>query len=343
MKRLLLGLTLLTAFLIAWKVLDTHAVRVVGQPYMTGPIQSQLEQPFFESLGSIPGLSFKVDYRTVDSLGFKDSHQLAMLKQGLYDMVSLRFLQNAHEEPSILGIDLVGLNKDFDDAKKSATAYAAVINNNLERHFDAKLLGIWTFGPQVIMCRQKVTRLADLKGLRVRVGSNAMLDALKSLGAIPIVVPFDQVKEAFSQNMIDCAVSSLTSGQAAGWGAFIHHIYPISLQMGLNGIAIRSSFWNRLSDVQQAKLKLSVSRYIDQVWDYAKKLDQDAKACFEAKQPCPGDYGRKVEIHPVLYEDQKYLRQYALSHSLPAWAQDCDQARPNCSREWNQHMMDVLR
>lgn len=343
MKRLLLGLTLLTAFLIAWKVLDTHAVRVVGQPSMTGPIQSQLERPFFESLGSIPGLSFRVDYRTVDSLGFKDSHQLGMLKQGLYDMVSLRFLQNAHEEPSILGIDLVGLNKDFDDAKKSATAYAAVINNNLEKHYDAKLLGIWTFGPQVIMCKQKVAQLADLKGLRVRVGSNVMLDALKSLGAIPIVVPFDQVKDAFSQNMIDCAVSSLTSGQAAGWGEFIHHIYPISLQMGLNGIAIRASLWNRLSDAQQATLKQSVSLYIDQVWDYAKKLDQDAKACFEAKQACPGYSTHKAEIHPVLEEDQKYLRQFALSQSLHAWAKDCDQQRPNCSQEWKQHMMEMLR
>lgn len=310
---------------------------------MTGPIQSALEQPFFESLGSIPGLSFQVDYRTVDSLGFKDSHQLAMLKQGLYDMVSLRFLQNAHEEPSILGIDLVGLNKDFDDAKKSATAYAAVINNNLEKHYDAKLLGIWTFGPQVIMCKPKVSRLSDLKGLRVRVGSHGMLDALKFLGAIPIVVPFDQVQDAFSQNMIDCAVSSLTSGQAAGWDAFIHHIYPISLQMGLNGIAIRTSLWNRLNQAQQATLKQVVTRHIDQVWDYAKKLELEAKACFEAKQSCPGYPSRKIEIHPVIAEDQEYLRQYALSHSVPAWAKECDQERPQCSKEWTQHMARVFR
>ena len=65
-------------------------MRVVGQPSMTGPIQSQLEKPFFDELSAHTGLPLQVDYHTVDSLGFKDNFQLAMLKEDLYDVVSLR-------------------------------------------------------------------------------------------------------------------------------------------------------------------------------------------------------------------------------------------------------------
>ena len=59
MKRLLLLLGLVVAFGLAWNWLDVIDLKVVGQPSMTGPIQSELEKPFFESLrektGIVPG------------------------------------------------------------------------------------------------------------------------------------------------------------------------------------------------------------------------------------------------------------------------------------------------
>jgi len=342
-KRLLIALILLGAFFYAWKKLEVIPVRVVGQPSMTGPIQSQLEKPFFNELSANTGLPLQVDYRTVDSLGFKDNFQLAMLKEGLYDVVSLRFLQNAKEEPSIEGIDLVGLNQDFDSALKTAQAYEGVINKNLGQHFGAKLLGIWTFGPQVIMCRPKVASLADLKGLKVRVGSTSLSPLLKSLGATPIVMAFDQVREAFEQHTIDCAVSSLTSAQAAGWGPFIQHVYPISLHMGLNGIAVRTSLWNRLNPSQQDKFKHAVEGHVDSIWALARKLDHEARDCFEGKSACSSGQHIQARIHPVLTQDVRALRDHVLSHSFPEWAKTCDQQRPNCSNEWKQNLLHTLQ
>ena len=343
MKRLLIALILIGGFLYAWKKLEVIPVRVVGQPSMTGPIQSQLEQPFFNELSASTGLPFQVDYRTVDSLGFKDNFQLAMLKEGLYDVVSLRFLQNAREEPSIEGVDLIGLNEDFDSALKTAKAYESIINQNLEQHFGAKLMGIWTFGPQVIMCRPKVASLADLNGLKVRVGSTSLSTLMKSLGATPMVMAFDQVREAFEQRSIDCAVSSLTSAQAAGWGPFIHHVYPISLHMGLNGIAVRTSLWNRLNPSEQDKFKHAVQDHIDRTWMLARKLDHEARDCFEGKARCSSDQPIQARVHPVLTEDVRALRQFVLSHALPEWAKTCDQQRPNCSNEWKQNLLHTIQ
>ena len=207
-KRLLIFISLLVSFVYAWSFLDVINLRVVGQPSMSGPIQNNLEQPFFKSLQKETGLPLKVDYRTVDSLGFKDNYQLSMLKEGLFDMVSLRFLQNGEEEPSIFGVDLPGLNANFEMARKVGNAYGSFIDENLQRRFGAKLLGIWTFGPQVILCNQPIKSLADLKGLRVRVGGSVLSPLIKSKGAIPVILPFDQVVDALNLKIVDCAISS---------------------------------------------------------------------------------------------------------------------------------------
>ena len=159
MKRLLLLLGLVVAFGLAWNWLDVIDLKVVGQPSMTGPIQSELEKPFFESIPEKTGIPFKVEYRTIDAIGFKDNRQLALMKDGVFDMVSLRFLQYSEEEPSILGVDPPGLNANYQTARKIAAAYAPVLDENLQRRFGVKLLGIWPFGPQVLFCNQAINQL----------------------------------------------------------------------------------------------------------------------------------------------------------------------------------------
>ena len=144
MKRLIILGIILGGFIYAWSAVNVINLKVVGQPSMTGPIQKNLEQPFFQSLQEKTGLPIKVDYRTVDKLGFKDNYQLAMLKSGMFDMVSLRFLQNGQEEPSIVGVDLPGLNPDFQTARKVSEAYGPIIDENLQQRFGVKLLGLWT-------------------------------------------------------------------------------------------------------------------------------------------------------------------------------------------------------
>ncbi|MFK7889822.1 MAG: hypothetical protein AB8B63_03320 [Granulosicoccus sp.] len=47
----------------------------------------------------------------MDVTGIKDTEQLRILKDGLFDIVSLRLRQVSRDEPTILGLDLVGLNQ----------------------------------------------------------------------------------------------------------------------------------------------------------------------------------------------------------------------------------------
>jgi TRAP-type C4-dicarboxylate transport system substrate-binding protein len=341
-KRLLLLLGLVVAFGLAWNWLDVIDLKVVGQPSMTGPIQSELEKPFFESLRGKTGIPFKVEYRTIDAIGFKDNRQLALMKDGVFDMVSLRFLQNSEEEPSILGVDPPSLNANYQTARKISAAYAPVLDENLQRRFGVKLLGIWPFGPQVLFCNQAINQLSDLKGHTVRIGSTILAPLIESIGAIPVVIPFDEVANALALKITDCAITSRISGYSAKWPAHTTHVYPIATQMGLNGIAIRLGIWNNLGATQQQRLSDAVNTYIANVWSYSEQLDIQASDCIHGKDNCALGVKYKLVSSPVANDDIHFMRDFALTKSLPTWAERCDQLSPDCSAQWKKIVEPIL-
>jgi len=340
-RLIILGI-ILGVFAYAWHSSDVINLKVVGQPSMTGPIQKNLEQPFFQSLKEKTGLPIKVDYRMVDQLGFKDDYELTMLKSGMFDIVSLRFLQNAQEEPSIIGVDLPGLNPDFQTARKVGKAYGPVIDENLQQRFGVKLLGLWTFGPQVIFCNKPIYRLSDLKGLRVRVGSSIYDALIKSQGGTPVIIPFDQVLAALSTKMVDCAITSQTSAYSAKWPDYLTHVYPIATQMGINGIAISLDKWNRFSESQKQRLQSAVNAYIDQVWITSEQLNTQGSECLQGKSDCQLGIKYKLIQSPVTEDDKRFMRKFALERSFVSWATSCNKLEPNCSLRWEAAVRPIL-
>ncbi len=215
--RLLLLAALVAGFALAWRQLNQIPLLVVGQPSVTGPLQRDNEAPFFVGLRERTGLPIKVTYKPVDQIGFKDVYQLQSLKDGTFDLVSLRFIQNSRVEPSLAGIDLPGLIADYPTAKRVAAAYAGTVDRYLQQRYASKLLGIWSFGPQEVFCRRPVSRLADLRGMSIRVASPLLATVLEELGAKPAVIPFEDTRASLEAGLVDCAITSAQSAHFAGW------------------------------------------------------------------------------------------------------------------------------
>lgn len=65
---------------------------------------------------------------------------------------------------------------------------------------------VWAHDGGVIHANREVTRLEDLRGLKLRFPTRQAGEALRALGAAPIGLPVPQVPEAVSQRVIDGAV-----------------------------------------------------------------------------------------------------------------------------------------
>ena len=342
--KLNLAATILGAALAAAPAYAQEKLRfkMIGQPLATGLIQKTKEQPFFEQFAVKSGLPIEIDYKPVDTLGIKDTEQLRVMKAGLFEMASLRMSQNSRDEPTILGLDLVGLNPDYKTGAAVAKAYAGILDQRLQKQFGVKLLGIWPFGPQVLFCKKPISKLADVKGLKVRVYDQNLAKFFESLGATPVPIAFAETHQSLSLGVVDCAVTGPSSANSAGWPEVSTHYLPIGFQIALNGYGITLPAWNKLKPDQQKKFQAAVDGLMEDIWKYSEHLFLDASNCNVGKEPCTT--GKKFNLVnvPVTSGDLDIVKRAVRDISFPAWAEVCDRSNPGCSATWKKAVGPIV-
>jgi TRAP-type C4-dicarboxylate transport system substrate-binding protein len=316
--------------------------KAIGQPLATGLIQKNKEQPFFENFAARTGLPIDVDYKPIDTLGLKDTEQLRVMKAGLFDIVSLRVSQNSRDEPTLLGLDLVGASPDYATGRKVAKAYFNTVDARLQQQFNVKLLGVWPFGPQILFCKKPIAKLADIKGMKVRVYDQNLAKFIEMVGGTPVPVSFADTHQSLSLGVVDCAITGPSSANSAGWPEVTTHQLPLGFQMALNGYAISMKAWNQLKPDQQVKLTAAFDKLTDEIWTYSEELFQDALNCNTNKDPCTTGKKFKLTAVPVSAPDGELLRGAVTKVSLPVWAEVCDKSNPGCSQKWNAQVAPVL-
>jgi TRAP-type C4-dicarboxylate transport system substrate-binding protein len=337
LARSALALTTLAALLttpLCASAQDRLSFKVMGQPAATGLIQKNKEKPFFDEFAQRTGLPIDADYKPLDSLGIKDTEQLRVMKAGLFDIVSLRVSQNSRDEPTLLGLDLVGAAPDYATARKVYEAYFDTLDARLQKQFQVKLLGVWPFGPQILFCKKPLTQLADLKGMKVRVYDQNLAKFIESVGATPVPLSFTEVHQSLSLGVVDCAITGPSSANSSNWPEVTTHQYPLGFQMALNGYAVTLKAWNKLKPDQQVKMAAAFTTLTDEIWTYSQALTQDALNCNAGRDPCLN--GKKFNLInvPVTPADIETVRQAVAAISLPTWAEICDKANPGCSERW---------
>ncbi|MDQ6680028.1 MAG: TRAP transporter substrate-binding protein [Pseudomonadota bacterium] len=316
--------------------------KAIGQPLATGLIQKNKEQPFFEHFAEKTGLPIDVDYKPIDTLGLKDTEELRIMKAGLFDIVSLRVSQNSRDEPTLLGLDLVGASPDYATGRKVAKAYFDTVDARLQQQFGVKLLGVWPFGPQILFCKKPITKLADIKGLKVRVYDQNLAKFIELVGGTPVPIGFADTQQSLSLGVVDCAITGPSSANSAGWPEVTTHQLPLGFQMALNAYAITLKAWNQLKPDQQAKMKAAFDTLTDEIWTYSEELFQDALNCNAGKDPCTTGKKFKLVNVPVSAADGDLIRSAVGKVSFPIWAEVCDKSNPTCSQRWKATVGPIL-
>jgi TRAP-type C4-dicarboxylate transport system substrate-binding protein len=89
-------------------------------------------------------------------------------------------------------------------AEASSVAFQKYVEENAMDEFaGVHLIAVHTHGPGLFHTATPVTKLEDLKGMKIRGGSRVISDMLGRLGAEPIGMPVPQVTEALSKGVIN--------------------------------------------------------------------------------------------------------------------------------------------
>ena len=151
-----------------------------------------IERPFFTALPKLMGTSMTVNYNPMDVLGVQAADALRLLRSGTFDVMSVQIGMASRDDPFFEGIDLIGVSTNMEDLRKAVDAYRAVFDERLQKRFNAQVMTLWPFGPQVFYCNKPIKTVDDLKGLKVRSFTPSMAAliqktrSLSSLGSLAV-------------------------------------------------------------------------------------------------------------------------------------------------------------
>src|SRR5499426_3811051 len=276
---LALCLSAALATAVAAQDLPKTQVKVIGLNSPT-PVSIYDEVPFWRK--TIPEASkgaVTADITPLDQMGIDDKTMLRLLKLGVMDFAGMDISKMAGDDPRFEACDLAGLTLDPDKARAACNAYRDIIDRQMQKNWNAKLLAFGGNTPQVFWCRDVVSGLDSFKGKKIRVFNNTMRDFLGGLGATAVSMAFAEVVPALSAGVVDCGVTGSLSGNTAGWPEVTKSLYPMSLGWSINVVATNLERWNRLDKRIQNFMLAQMKAYENKMWATLKKADSEAENC----------------------------------------------------------------
>ncbi|MBZ0123991.1 MAG: TRAP transporter substrate-binding protein [Roseovarius sp.] len=306
-------------------------MRVLGW-YGNQPQQQDLEKPFWASIPERTDDMFSAEFRTIDELGMTGFEALRTLGTGVFDIVSIQLAHVSGDDPLFMGADLPGLSLSFDELRKQIDAYSPVMDARLQERYNAKLMAVWAYPPQILYCKGDISGLEDLKGKKVRVSSAFSAAAVDYLGGASVTISGPEVYQALLQGVVDCGATGSVYGNVNGWAEVTDTLYPVPL--GGAGMAIHAvhlDFWNKLTPEQQDALSAQMKELEAGLWGMSVDSHQDGIDCNIGAETCrdgvPGDM-QLLEITP---EGRAKMQEVLREAILPSWIGECERTAPDCS------------
>ena len=332
MRKTLALLAATTALAAPAMAQETFAV--VGS-WSSLPLHNQYEVPFLSTtLPEASGGNITVELTTHNQMGLGLGDIYPLLGQGVYDVAMTVADYAVADAPELEGLDVPLVALTADEARAMVDAARPMVEDIYRDRFNAQVLAIAPYPPQVVFCNQEIAGLDDLAGLKVRASGRMTAKLLEALGAEGVNVSFAEVPGALQNGVVDCAVTGAGSGYSAGWWEVSTHLLPIPLG-GWDPVvtAMNLDRWNGLDTETQALISDQiVTGFEDPAWASAQgALDNDI-ACLTGIGECASGESRSMVLVEVSDADFARARDVLTGEVLPEWA---ERAGGDWADRWN--------
>lgn len=299
------------------------------------PLHKQFEAPFWnEKLGEVSGGELSSALTTHDQMGISGGDVYRMMSQGVFDVGMTVADYAVSDSVALEALDVPMIATDAATAQKAVEAARPMVDDIYKDVFNAKVLGIAPYPPQVVFCNAEIGSLDDLQGKKVRASGRMTAKFLEALGAEGVNIGFGEVPGALQRGVVDCAITGAGSGYNAGWWEVTTHLLPIPLG-GWDPVvtAINLDRWNSLSDAQKAALEKGVKDHLEApAWETAQNaLDNDV-ACLTGTGECPYGDARGLKLVEATEADQAKAKSVLIAEVLPDWA---ERAGDDWAQRWS--------
>ncbi|HSW57216.1 MAG TPA: TRAP transporter substrate-binding protein [Dehalococcoidales bacterium] len=146
-----------------------------------------------------------------------------------------------------------------------------------------KMLGLWTVDVgQVMTSKKQVNRLADMKGLKLRVGSATIGPIAEALGAVPILAPINDLYDMLQKGTVDGTLLGTSAVNTFKLQEIVRFMTMCNIFVSAHGMGINEASWAKISAADQKIIEglsgLRFARISGEAFEVEAKLGRDAAA-----------------------------------------------------------------
>jgi TRAP-type C4-dicarboxylate transport system substrate-binding protein len=188
------------------------------------------------------------------------------------------------------------------------------------KEFDeVKILYLHAHGPGILHTKKAVSKLEELKGLRVRC-TGTVTEVVKALGGVPVSMPMGETYDALNRGMVEGSMAPMESMEGWKWGEVVKFTTESfgSAYSTAFFVAMNKEKWNALpADIQKTieTINAEWAEKTGKLWD---EVDKSGKA-FSLKLgnkiiPLSKEENQKwaTAVKPVLEEYLKRMKEKGL-------------------------------
>ncbi len=212
--------------------------------------------------------------------------QMDIIMDGVADMT---VIFHGYQPGRFVGTKLIELPGYEGSAEAASIAYWKVHEAHLAKlneHRGVKLIALHTHGPGQMHVNKPVGSLADLDGLKTRIGGGVSGDVGAALGLVGINVPAPKVYETLDSGAADAVAMPLEGRVGFKLTEVAPHLFemPGGLYRGSFAVLMNEDAFDALTPSQQAALDekvfgLPASQMMGAAWD---EIDNRGRAATEA-------------------------------------------------------------
>lgn len=310
-----------------------ETLSVVGS-WSNLPLHQQFEAPFWTKTLPAAAGGVEVQLTTHNQMGIQGGDVFRMLGDGVFDVGMTVGDYAVGDAPELEGLDVPLIATTTDEAKAMVEAARPMVDDIFAQRFNAKVLAIAPYPPQVVFCKGNVGSLADLKGKKIRGSGRMTTKFLEALGAEGVNVAFSEVPGALERSVIDCAVTGSGSGYSAGWWEVTDTLMTLPLG-GWDPVvtAINMDKWDSLSEEMKGLIATEVAaKFEAPAWAAAAASMSTDTACLTGNGECPAGKPASMKLVEASETDITTARKILTETVLPEWA---ERAGPDWVKRWN--------
>ncbi len=153
------------------------------------------------------------------------------------------------------------------------------------RKYKTVYLGAYATTPYVVMCKQPVKELKDLKGLKMRAAGTVYGRWATKIGGVPVNIANAEAYEALERGQLDCMIGAVAWLQTLSLWEVTKNVIDLPMGAYLGGafLAFNQDSWKRVKEADRAVFVKHVPEYLAKLAVGYVKDDVDVQAQAKGK------------------------------------------------------------